>query len=54
MIEVELADTIIRIFDMAGDLGLDLGGAYIEKRAYNETREDHKIEARQASGGKAY
>lgn len=54
MIEVELADAVIRIADLAGGLGLDLGGAITEKLAYNAIRPDHKIEARQAEGGKAY
>jgi NTP pyrophosphatase (non-canonical NTP hydrolase) len=54
MIEVELADAIIRIADLAGALGLDLGGAIEEKLAFNAVRPDHKIEARQADGGKAY
>ena len=54
MIEVELADAIIRIFDLAGSLNLDLGGAYIEKRKYNDSRADHKPEARGAPGGKSY
>lgn len=54
MIEVELADAVIRIADLAGALGLDLGGAIAEKLAYNATRPDHKPEARQAAGGKAY
>lgn len=35
-IEVELADALIRIADLAGYLGLDLGGAYVEKLLYNE------------------
>lgn len=52
MLEVELADTVIRIFDMAGGLNLDVGGALIEKLKYNATREDHKIEARKLAGGK--
>jgi hypothetical protein len=52
-IEVELADALHRIFDLAGALGLDLGGAYLEKAAYNANRADHKIENRRA-GGKAY
>lgn len=54
MIEVELADAVIRIFDMAGGLGLDLGGAIAEKLAYNAQRADHKIENRRADGGKKY
>lgn len=54
MIEVELADAVIRIADLAGALGLDLGGAIAEKLAYNASRADHKIENRKAAGGKAY
>lgn len=54
MIEVELADAVIRIMDLAGGLGLDLGGAIVEKRAFNRTREDHKLENRLKDGGKAY
>lgn len=54
MFEVELADTIIRVFDIAAGMGLDLGGAYVEKLAYNQTREDHKPENRLKTGGKAY
>lgn len=54
MIEVELADAIIRILDLAGFLGLDVGGAIHEKRAYNATRADHKIENRCKAGGKAF
>lgn len=53
-IEVELADAIIRIFDLGGALQLDLGGAIAEKMAYNAVRLDHKPEARAAAGGKAY
>lgn len=54
MIEVELADAVIRIADLAGALGLDLGGAIAEKMAYNATREDHKPENRRKAGGKAF
>lgn len=50
--EVELADALIRIFDYAGAFGLDLDGAFWEKRAYNKQRADHKREARLAPGGK--
>jgi NTP pyrophosphatase (non-canonical NTP hydrolase) len=53
-IEVELADAVIRIMDMAEGLGLDLAGAWQEKMVYNLQREDHKLEARNAPGGKAY
>ena len=53
-ITVELADACIRIFDLAGALGLDLGAALAAKMAYNATREDHKLENRAAPGGKAY
>src|SRR3990167_9947278 len=54
MLEVELADALIRLFDLAGGLGLDLGGAYAEKMDYNRTRADHTAEARKAPGGKQY
>lgn len=54
MMEVELADAMIRIADLAGRLGFDLGGAVAEKMAFNRVRPDHKLEARQGVGGKAY
>lgn len=54
MLEVELADAVIRIFDLAGGLGLDVGGAIAEKLEYNSKRADHKIENRVAAGGKSY
>lgn len=53
-LEVELADAMIRIFDMAGGLGLDLGGAMAEKLAFNKYRADHKPENRLKDGGKKY
>lgn len=54
MLEVELADAVIRIFDMAGGLNLDLPGAIAEKLAYNQQRADHKPENRAKPGGKAF
>jgi NTP pyrophosphatase (non-canonical NTP hydrolase) len=54
MLEVELADAIIRILDIAGAHQLDLGGAIVEKRAYNASRADHKIENRQQANGKKF
>ncbi len=54
MIEVELADALIRIADLAGALELDLGGAVAEKLLYNRQRADHKPSARVLAGGKAF
>lgn len=38
-VEAELADTIIRILDIAGRYDLDLAGALIAKLEFNSTRE---------------
>ncbi len=54
MEEVELVDTLIRIFDYAGGFGLDLQGAFEEKMAYNASRIDHTHEARRSNGGKKF
>jgi len=53
-VDVELADALIRIFDIAGGLNIDLGRAVMEKMFYNRNREDHKIENRLKEGGKKY
>lgn len=53
-VEVELADALIRICDLAGGLGLDLGGAVAEKMEYNARRQDHKLSTRMSEGGKKY
>ncbi len=52
MIEVELADALIRLADLAGVMGLDLAGAVVDKLAYNANRPDHKLENRKAANGK--
>jgi len=54
MMEVELADAVVRIFDMAGGLGLDVAGALAEKLGYNAVRADHRPENRAKEGGKAF
>ena len=54
MAEVELADAVIRIFDLAGAQGFDLGGALVEKLKYNQKRQDHKKENREAKNGKKF
>lgn len=54
MVEVELADAIIRIADFSGRWGLDLGGAVVEKLEYNKKRADHKPENREKDGGKKF
>lgn len=63
MLTVEMADTIIRIFDLIGYVranpekfpeyaGLDLGQAFVDKLLYNAQRADHSREARAAANGK--
>lgn len=54
MVEVELADAVIRIFDLAGGMGYDLAGALFEKLEYNKTRLDHKLENRNKLNGKKF
>lgn len=53
-LEVELADAVIRIFDLAGAMGFDMGKTLAAKVLYNANRPDHKREARLAPGGKTY
>lgn len=52
MVEVELADAIIRALDVAGHEGWDIPGAIQEKLEYNKIREDHKLEHRLSVNGK--
>ena len=52
--EVELADALIRLLDIAEGTGMDLEGAFWEKMSYNRIREDHKDEHRRGANGKRY
>lgn len=52
MVEVELADAVIRILDLCGHEGYDLAGAIKEKLEFNKTRPDHQMENRLKDGGK--
>ena len=54
MVEVELADAVIRIADLSAALGLDLGGAIVEKIEYNKSRSDHKRSSRSKANGKKF
>jgi NTP pyrophosphatase (non-canonical NTP hydrolase) len=54
MVEVELVDALIRIFDYAGAFGYDLDGAFSDKMAFNAIRKDHSREARLRAGGKQW
>ncbi len=54
MMDVELADVIIRIMDICGHYRIPIGEILMEKWEYNRSRADHKIENRSKAGGKAY
>lgn len=53
MLSVKLADTVIRILDLAGAMQIDLGEIVAAKARFNVTREDHKPENRLKAGGKS-
>ena len=53
-LEVELADVVIRVFDLSGGWHLDVAGAIAEKLIFNATRIDHTIESRRAVNGKKF
>ena len=54
MMEVELADAVIRIFDLAESKGFNLGQTIYQKLEYNKLRADHKIVNRLKEGGKKF
>lgn len=54
MVEVELADCIIRILDIVGAYKMDIAGAMLEKLNYNSQRADHKPENRKGEHGKKF
>ena len=54
MMEVELADAVIRIFDLAESRNFNLGETIYEKLEYNKSRADHKLANRLQKGGKKF
>lgn len=52
--EVGLARAVALTLALGEWSDLDVGGAIVEKLAFNATRADHKVENRRAAGGKAY
>ena len=54
MFEMELADVLIRVCDLAGSQEINLGEAVALKLAYNASRADHQLANRAADGGKKF
>ena len=54
LLEFKMPINDMKLADLAGALGLDLGGAIAEKMAFNATRPDHKPENRKLENGKKY
>lgn len=53
-LEIELADAMIRILDLAGALGYDMGSAIAAKLQYNAHRKDHTLAHRKGQNGKRF
>jgi len=51
--DVEIVDTIIRLFDLAGKRKTPLTEIYYKKMGFNDVRLDHQLDNRKA-GGKLY
>jgi hypothetical protein len=56
MFDVEIADVLIRLLDLAAGLGRhrSIAEAFFLKMEYNRTRADHQIENRRLPNGKKY
>lgn len=54
MFEVELADAIFRILDLAGAFNIRIGNIMMEKWDYNTKRVDHTREHRSGTNGKKF
>lgn len=54
MFDVEIVDTFIRLFDIAGAMIPNFGAIFEAKMEFNANREDHKHEARLKEHGKKY
>ena len=54
MFDVEIADAVIRLFDIAGHLIPNFAEIFHAKMLYNSHRADHKIESRLSENGKKY
>lgn len=54
MFDVEIADAVIRLFDLAAHRIPDFESILLEKLEYNRRRADHRAEHRRGVGGKKY
>lgn len=54
MVDEEMADVVIRVFDYCYAKQIDVVNVILRKLAFNLTREDHKVENREKDGGKSF